>query len=260
MWKFTSNVISSIRLKKSSAEPSFACSECSDDENSSNLSREEGLECPICLESFNIVENVPYVLWCGHTLCKNCVLSLQMAVLNFASKQIKIPFLISCPWCHLLSFRHTSGSNLRFPRKNFFLLWMVENLNGEREKFVSSSYQDTHPISSPRNNFALRYTGSPRRLPAPRNSGQSQPGIEHITRNVDARQASLTKSIDMFISFMSKFPLVIVFLLVLFFVVPGCALILVLYLLLTVLFSVPSFLVLYFAYPVLGWLVKEITS
>ncbi|KAK4753555.1 hypothetical protein SAY87_001659 [Trapa incisa] len=259
MWKFTSNVISNIRLKKNSAEPSRACSECSDDENSSNLSREEGLECPICCESFNIVENVPYVLCCGHTLCKNCVLSLQVAVLNFASRQIKIPFLISCPWCHLLSFRLVSGGNLRFPRKNFFLLWMVESLNGEREKFVSSG-QDSHPISSPRNNLALRCMGSPRRLPAPRNSGQLQPGIECIPRSVDARQASLTKSIDMFISFMSKFPLVIVFLLILFFVVPGCALILVLYLLLTVLFAVPSFLVLYFAYPVLGWLVKEITS
>lgn len=149
---------------------------------------------------------------------------------------------------------------MRFPRKNFFLLWMVESLNGEREKFVSSSCQDTHSISSPRNNLALGNMVGPRRLPAPRNSGQSQPNIEHIPRSVDARQASLTKSIDLFISFMSKFPLVIIFLLVLFFVVPGCALILILYLLLTVLFAVPSFLVLYFAYPVLGWLVKEISS
>ncbi|PKI53323.1 hypothetical protein CRG98_026260 [Punica granatum] len=263
MWKFTSNVISSIRLKKNSGKPSRVCSECSDDENSSSLSREEGLECPICWESFNIVENVPYVLWCGHTLCKNCVLGLQMAVLNFPSKQIKIPFLISCPWCHLLSLRLVYGGNLRFPRKNFFLLWMVESLNGERERFLSASCQDTQLVSSPRNHLALGSqagVGSPRRLPTPRSSGQPWPHIELVPSNVVARQASLTKSIDLFINFMSKFPMVIIFLLILFFAVPGCALILVIYVLLTVLFAIPSFLVLYFAYPVLGWLVKEITS
>lgn len=263
MWKFASNVISCIRQKKSSAKPGHMYSNCSDDENSSNLSREEGLECPICCESFNIVENVPYVLWCGHTLCKNCVVGLQMAILNILSKKIKIPFLITCPWCHLLSFRLVYGGHLRFPRKNFFLLWMVESLNGEREKFVSSSCQDAQSISSKRNDLSLRgraSTGSPRRLPASLSSRESSLNIEHIPRTLEARQASLTKSIDLFINFMSKFPLAIVFLVILFFAVPGCALILVLYLLLTVLFAVPSFLILYFAYPLLGWLVKEITA
>lgn len=55
------------------------CSE-SDDEASSYSSsggEDEGLECPICWEYFNIVENVPYVLWCGHSVCKNCILGLQ---------------------------------------------------------------------------------------------------------------------------------------------------------------------------------------
>jgi hypothetical protein len=62
------------------------------------------------------------------------------------------------------------------------------------------------------------------------------------------------------IHFTSKFPLVIIFLLIAFFVVPGCAVILALYLLVTVAFAIPSFLVLYFAYPTLERLVREITS
>lgn len=37
-------------------------------------SLEEGLECPVCWESFDDRDNTPYVLWCGHSLCKNCVL------------------------------------------------------------------------------------------------------------------------------------------------------------------------------------------
>ncbi|GLT27588.1 hypothetical protein SLA2020_025750 [Shorea laevis] len=89
MWGFASNAIASIGLKKNLVEANRACSDCSDDEVGSNVSREEGLECPICWESFNIVENVPYVLWCGYTLCQNCVLGLQSVVLKFPAQEIK---------------------------------------------------------------------------------------------------------------------------------------------------------------------------
>lgn len=262
MWKFTSNVISSIGLKKSSSEPTRVCQECSDDEVASNVSRDEGLECPICWESFNIVENVPYVLLCGHTLCKNCVLALQSALLNFPGQQIKIPFLISCPWCHLLSLRWIHRGNLKFPRKNFFLLWMVESLNGDRTKFASSLSLEHQSVSSPRRNLPLGNrsgNGSLRRQPSSRNSGQLSQ-MENVGRSSNGQHSPFPKSLDIFIDIMSKFPLVIVFLLILFFVLPSCAVILLLYLLLTILFAIPSFLVLYFAYPVLGWLVKEITS
>ena len=66
MWKSASNAIASIGLKKNSGknlvELSRASQDCSDDEVCSNASQDEGLKCPICWESFNIVENVPYVL------------------------------------------------------------------------------------------------------------------------------------------------------------------------------------------------------
>ncbi|KHG23627.1 E3 ubiquitin-protein ligase TRIM32 [Gossypium arboreum] len=131
MWGFASNAIASIGLKNSK-ESSRACSEFSDDDVCSNGSRDEGLECPICWESFNIVENVPYVLWCGHTLCQNCILGLQPAVLKLPTSQFEIPLFVSCPWCHLLSLRLVYKGNLKFPSKNFFLLWMIESLNGDR--------------------------------------------------------------------------------------------------------------------------------
>ena len=108
-----------LREKLSRVKSSF--SDCSDDEVCSNASRDKGLECPICWESFNIVENVPYVLWCGHTLCKNWVLGLQLAVLKFPTQQIKIPYFVSCPWCHLMSFRLVCNGNLKSPRKNLVL-------------------------------------------------------------------------------------------------------------------------------------------
>jgi|UniRef100_A0A2N9J647 hypothetical protein len=262
MWKFASNAIASIGLKKNSVESSRASHECSDDEVCSNASQEEGLECPICWESFNIVENVPYVLWCGHTLCKNCVLGLQLAVLKFPTQQIKVPFFVSCPWCHLLSFRLVYKGNLKFPRKNFFLLWMVESLNGDRSKF-SSSCGDNQPIWSPRCNFALgnqATNSNPRRAPSticPVHWGSRN---DSGSSSVERHQFSLHKSLDFFIHFTSKFPLVIIFLLIAFLVVPGCAVILALYLLVTVLFAIPSFLVLYFTYPTLERLMREITS
>ncbi|KAL6994167.1 hypothetical protein U1Q18_012274 [Sarracenia purpurea var. burkii] len=151
MWNFASNCTAgSIRLKSESKKPTESSVECSDDEVSSNSSREEGLlECPICWESFNIVENVPYVLWCGHTLCKNCILGLQWAVVKFPTLPIQLPLFISCPWCSLLSPRLVYKGNLKFPRKNFFLLWMVESMNGDRVKSHSdSSFCGDHPPMS----------------------------------------------------------------------------------------------------------------
>ncbi|KAJ7943380.1 RING finger protein [Quillaja saponaria] len=262
MWSFASSIFSSIRLKKTSTEPSCSCSQCSDDEVCSNVSRDEELECPICWESFNIVENVPYVLWCGHTLCKNCILGLQWAILKISTQQIKIPFVISCPWCHLLSFRLVYRGNLKFPRKNFFLLWMVESLNGDRVKFVSSS-GDGQPVLSPKSNFLLGNQASNcnlRRTSPSHCSAQWRPNIVDGGSNGERNQFSLHKSLDFFIHFTSKLPLVIMFLLIAFFAVPGSAIILALYLVLTIVFAIPSFMILYFAYPTLERLVKEITS
>lgn len=262
MWKFTSNAIASIGLKKNSVQSGGACPECSDDEVCSNASREEGLECPICWESFNIVENIPYVLWCGHTLCKNCVLGLQLAVLKFPTQQVTVPFFISCPWCHFLSFRLVYKGNLKFPRKNFLLLWMVESLNGDRLKFNSAVSGENQPTWSPRCNFARGNqapNGNLRRVP-PRSPVHWASVNDNDRRNVESHQFSLHKSLDLFIHFTSKFPFVIVFLLIAFCIVPGCAVILALYLLVTVVFAVPSFLVLYFSYPTLERLVREITS
>ncbi|CAA7019479.1 unnamed protein product [Microthlaspi erraticum] len=243
MWSFASNVIGSIGLKKTPKDQPH----CSDDEVS-NVSRdEEGLECPICWESFNIVENVPYVLWCGHTLCQNCVFGLQSAVLRLSSQDIKIPFFVSCPWCQLLSFRIVYKGVLKFPRKNFFLLWMVESLNGDRTSgsLVSDNRES---VLTPRcgmslGNHCVRRNQSP----------------EH-SRQPSRQQFSFHKSLDFFISFTSKFPLVIVFLLIVFFAIPGSLIILALYFLLTILLAVPSGMVLYFAYPILERLVNEITS
>ncbi|KAM7269044.1 hypothetical protein ACFE04_024541 [Oxalis oulophora] len=242
MWSFASNAIASIGLNKTSRESSKNSLNCSDDDDDicSNVTQEEeGLDCPICWESFNIVENIPYVLWCGHTLCHNCVLGLQSAVFKLPTQQIKIPFFISCPWCHNFSPRLLYKGTLKFPRKNFFLLWMVEGLNGNRPKFGSSSKRTA----------TSRHHG---RLES--HSGRNR------TRNAERRNFSIQETLDFFINFTSKFPLVIVFLLILFFIIPGSAIVLFLYFLVTVIFAIPSFLVLYFAYPALEWLLKEITS
>ncbi|VVA94588.1 unnamed protein product [Arabis nemorensis] len=260
MWSFASNVIGGMGLKKSSQ----ASSQCSDDEVS-NVSRdEEGLECPICWESFNIVENVPYVLWCGHTLCQNCVFGLQCAVLKLSSQDIKIPFFVSCPWCQLLSFRIVYKGNLKFPRKNFFLLWMVESLNGDRRSHGSLVSDNQQSVFSPRCSMPLGNHCSNSNLivrPVVRNqSPEILPHHDDHSSQPSRQHFSFHKSLDFFISFTSKFPFVIVFLLIVFFAIPGSLIILTLYFLLTILLAIPSGVVLYFAYPILERLVNEITS
>lgn len=268
MWGFASNAISgTMGLKNDFLEPSKAHSECSDDEFSVNKNREEGLECPICWESFNIVENVPYVLWCGHTLCKNCVLGLQWAVVKLPTLPIQLPFFISCPWCSLLSFRLVYKGNLKFPRKNFFLLWMVESINGDRVKSSSSFCDDHQQAWSSSKSVTLNQFGSANHNCAPRTcivgpseSNSTEGRAMGSPLNAERLHLSLRKSLVFFVHLTAKFPLVFVFLLIVLYAIPASAAILALYILITVLFAVPSLLVLYFAYPSLDWLVREIVT
>ncbi|KAL1551103.1 E3 ubiquitin-protein ligase-like protein [Salvia divinorum] len=265
MWKSISHSIRGFRQKKNIAELVRACHEISDDEISSDASTEEGLECPICWESFNIVENVPYVLWCGHSLCKNCIMGLRLATLKFSPHQIQIPFFVSCPWCNFLTFRLLYKGNLRFPSKNFFILWMVESRNGERVKTLSSICRDRQQIwsNSQRCPSATSNNSSDATSRMAHRLGHSSYRYNHSHYSdrftAERIQLSLHKSLDFFIRVMTKFPLVILLMIVTF-ALPVSAAILMLYLAITILFAVPAFLVLYFAYPVLDWLGQEMRT
>lgn len=256
MWaSFASNALSTMGLMKNSRKGIGPPLEGSDDDEvcSNGSAQGEGLDCPICWESFNIVENVPYVLWCGHTLCQNCVLGLQSAVVRIPPQQIRIPFFISCPWCHSLSLRVVLKGALRFPCKNFFVLWMVERLNGGCTKFGGVT-EDNQPAWSTRSNLFIRNQG--------RNGVATQPLRPHCPQQARSPSSSfsLNSLLDYMVHLTSKFPLVFVLLLIVFFIVPASAVILLFYLLLTVLFAFPSMLVLYSAFPTLDRLMREITS
>ncbi|XP_072979173.1 uncharacterized protein [Typha angustifolia] len=265
MWNFASNAIAGgLGKKTNSAKCSTPNTDCSDDEASSCASKEEGLECPICWESFNIVENVPYVLWCGHTMCKNCILGLQWAVVKLPTVPIQLPLFISCPWCNFLSLRLVYKGSLTSPRKNYFLLWMVESLNGEREK--SGTIHGERPPVWPSNNCLTLGNSSHhhhiRRAPHT-NAESSYSTADHVGLignifNGERIHASLRKTLAFFVHLTAKFPLVFIFLLIVLYAIPASAAVLALYVLVTVLFALPSFLILYFAYPSLDWLVREI--
>ncbi|KAJ0766036.1 putative transcription factor C2H2 family [Helianthus annuus] len=254
MWGFTSKAIAGTSgLKNDSIRSDQASFDCSDDETSESNSRDEGFECPICCESFNIVENVPYVLWCGHTLCKNCVLGFQWAVVKLPTLPIQLPFFISCPWCNMLSFRLVYKGNLKFPKKNFFLLWMVESMNGDRIKSHSSSCGDHAPVSWNRGWNQITRANTTR-------EPDHIQDIRATSFNIDRLNSSLRKSLIFFLQLTSKFPFVFILLLIVLYAIPASAIILAVYILITILFAVPSFLVLYFAYPSLDWLVREIIN
>ncbi|KAL0737769.1 hypothetical protein Bca4012_013979 [Brassica carinata] len=231
--------------------------DCSDDDDASSLgSKEEGLECPICWESFNIVENVPYVLWCGHTMCKNCILGLQWAIVKLPTHPVQLPLFISCPWCNLLSFRLVFRGALRFPRKNYFVLWMVERMNGERRRGSPEGRDQTdgnsnHTREQPPPPPCLHHRGA-----------QPEPSGSVRDRRVqrDNIQTSLRKSLVFFVQLTAKFPLVVIVLLIILYAIPTSAAILAMYILVTLLLALPSFLILYFAYPCLDWLVREIVT
>ncbi|KAI8541700.1 hypothetical protein RHMOL_Rhmol08G0082800 [Rhododendron molle] len=267
MWSFASNCIAGCTgVKNESKKPTEASLECSDDEVSSNSCREDGLECPICWESFNIVENVPYVLWCGHTLCKNCVLGLQRAVVKLPTLPIQLPLFISCPWCNLLSPRLVYKGNLKFPHKNFFLLWMVESMNGDRVESHSAFCGHSPTWLSNSKLAPGNQVSHPvlRRGPHIHHSESSGSNQDYIGANnlltVERLHNSLRKSLAFFVQLTAKFPLILIFLLIIVYAIPASAAILALYILITVLFALPSLLILYFAFPSLDWLVREIVT
>ncbi|KAK6128870.1 hypothetical protein DH2020_037387 [Rehmannia glutinosa] len=218
MWNCASSYIAgSIGLKNDVRKPTQDSVDCSDDEASSVTSREEGLECPICWESFNLVENIPY-------------------------------------------------GNLKFPRKNFFLLWMLESMNGDRVKSHSTVCGDHQGVCPSSTKSPGSYTGNNLRrgeyIHHSEPSGSSNHDGNHFTGYfaIERLHMSLKKSLVFFVHLTAKFPLVILFLLIILYAIPASAAILALYILITVVFALPSFLILYFAYPSLDWLVREIIT
>lgn len=71
---------------------------------------------------------------------------------------------------------------------------------------------------------------------------------------------SLHKSLVFLVHLTTKFPIIIIFLLIVLYAIPASAVILTLYILVTILFAFPSLLILYFAYPSLDWLAREILT
>ncbi|KAJ0255781.1 hypothetical protein HA466_0088350 [Hirschfeldia incana] len=208
--------------------------------------KEERLECPICWESFNVVENVPYVLWCGHTICKYCLLGLQRAVVNKSSGfPFQLPFFVACPWCSFLSLRLVRSGTVKLPSKNYYLLWMVETMNGSRndnKRVITSEQRDmkNNPASDDNRGW---WNGLTR--------GYFRTGRLHD---------SVCKSMATVAHLLAKFPLVVIFLLVALYAIPVSAAVLGVYVFVTFALAVPSFLVLYFAVPSLNWLIREISA
>jgi len=144
---------------------------------------------------------------------------------------------------------------------------MVESLNGERAKSASSVCGDNQPVLSPRRSLlpgSSPMSHSPGRAQSthPRGLVGNSLDDRRAANSVNANRPlfSLHKSLDIFIQFAAKFPLVIIFLVIIFLVIPGSMAVLALYFLITILLAVPSFLVLYIAYPSLDWLLREIAS
>ncbi|WOH05326.1 hypothetical protein DCAR_0624742 [Daucus carota subsp. sativus] len=262
MWGFASDAIyGNAGPKNEILKPNTTPSECSDDEISAEKNREEGLECQICWESFNIVENVPYVLWCGHTICKNCILGLKWAIVKLPPLPVQLPFFISCPWCSCLSFRLVYKGIIKLPRRNYFLLWMVENMNGGMAISHFSLCSDQPVFASNKSVDHVKSACVAATSPDPKydfsGDGDHTTGI-HL--NTERFHFFLRKSLVLLFNLTAKFPLVFLFLLSVLYVIPASVIILVVYILITVLFVIPASLVLYFAFPFLRWLGRGIMS
>ncbi|XP_010537382.1 PREDICTED: uncharacterized protein LOC104812096 [Tarenaya hassleriana] len=260
MWKFTSKSITETLRQSNNIdpEPRKAPHDSSEDGTLLRTTREEGLECPVCWESFNVMENVPYVMWCGHTICKYCLVGLQRAVVKFQPLPFQIPFFVACPWCNLLSLRLVYNGIIKFPSKNYYLLWMVEGMNGYRSKSRRDS-MNTPSLCCRRdgNDMSEPSDSVPDELSL--NSGGGWDWIIEFFRTRRLHD-SLRESVAVISHLFAKFPLIVVSLLMALYAIPASSTVLGLYILLTFALAVPSFLVLYFAFLSLNCFIREIAS
>jgi len=231
---------------------------------SASRSLEEGLECPVCWEILDDRDNTPYVLWCGHSLCKSCVLNLEWATVKLSGLPLQLPLFISCPWCQFLTFRFKWKGQLKYPCKNFFLLWVVESLQGEHGRPPACT-NDTEPAPMFGLDLASLITSRAGRVGFSAASPDAIMTGNSVTAVGDwwsfhHWQRSGTRVMASLLQFTARIPLVLLFLFIVVYVLPFSTLVLALYCLITVLFAIPSFLVVYFSYPSLDWLVRAIAS
>lgn len=157
------------------------------------------------------------------------------------------------------------SGKLRFPSKNFFLLWLVENANCNGIRFSPSSCNDEKLFQSSSSRTSVRQCGAyPSSIESvhesPRGSSQAREGSNYSFLYSWRVCAWMRKSLGLLVHLMAKFPMVAIFMVIVLYVIPASAAILVGYLLITFLFALPSFLVLYISYPILSWLVEEIIA
>ncbi|VVA95252.1 unnamed protein product [Arabis nemorensis] len=218
--------------------------------------KEERLECPICWESFNVVENVPYVLWCGHTICRYCLLGLQRAVvIKSSALPFQLPFFVACPWCNVLSLRMVCNGTIKFPSKNYYLLWMVESMNGCRS---DSRSDNQRVVTSGHREMRKRCDGASSTASDDERLQENRGWWNGVTRGY-FRTGRIHDS-ALVAHLLAKFPLVVIFLLMALYAIPVSAAVLGIYFFVTFALAVPSFLVLYFAFPSLNWLIREIAA
>jgi hypothetical protein len=247
------------KRKKGSRIKSLMGADCG-----TSMSTDDGIECPVCWEGFNDAENTPYVLWCGHSLCRNCVMGLQWAVIKLPFCPVQLPLFIACPWCQFLTLRMMWKGKLKYPCKNFFLLWIVESLKGENVRQrpqgdLATVLTQTSVRSVPTVVLNLR----------PRHSQieeQQRPTWNFLVATVQGGwnfaqwQILPARVLASVVQITAKLPLVFLFLFIIFYVLPFSAFVLAVYAVVTVVFAVPSFLAVYFSYPSLDWLAREIVT
>ncbi|KAL2651667.1 hypothetical protein R1flu_019795 [Riccia fluitans] len=199
------------------------------------------------------------------TFQRNCVTGLQWAVIKFPGLPLQLPLFIACPWCQFLTCRITWKGSLKYPCKNFFLLWILESIKGDtvRQRPRSDGAVSGCPVGTPTNRLGNGVR--PRQLRASSEQHQRS-GTDYFLEAVQASwdvahwRQRLARVISFFVQITSKLPLVFLFLFIICYVLPFSTLILAAYCVVTVLFAVPSFLVVYFSFPSLDWLAREIVA
>jgi hypothetical protein len=124
------------------------------------------LDCAVCWEGYDSDAHCPRQLICGHSLCDACIRELPWSAL----RGVELPFLITCPWCMCWSPRIIWDGTLKYPSKNFSLMWLVESYRPQthtqapvqRRHRHAASYPNLQTMEGPCENHQRRLLVMPR--------------------------------------------------------------------------------------------------
>lgn len=93
------------------------------------------MQCPICMEDYDLKQRHPMILGCGHSLCQKCIKTMY----NTAKNNIQCPF----------DKQNSKFNSLQQVTKNYSFINLLEGLQHQQKDLMTDEFCAAHPTEKP---------------------------------------------------------------------------------------------------------------